>query len=170
MKFLNFLEQHSKQQNEETLDDAIKASAGEPFAGRDKPDTSHELKQIKKASAVTKRRAGRSKVHKLDKKFADATSGKKMKSFVHKNKSLSSVEQQDNSFIEESKTWDNFNAWKKAVLKAYPKYADKIRFNGRVENGINTVSAEVRGIDRSFGVYDFEENKGYVLGESHEIL
>lgn len=67
---------------------------------------------------------------------------------------------------EQKQSWEEFNKWKAAVLKAYPEKAKKMRFNGRVEDNQTTVSAEIPGEDRSYGVFYARKNKGYVLGES----
>jgi hypothetical protein len=63
----------------------------------------------------------------------------------------------------------DFPAWQAAIKKAHPEYASKIQFKGRVENGKKTVSAEVPGLDRSFGVWtgDEDDGEGVVLGESN---
>ena len=62
--------------------------------------------------------------------------------------------------------YTDFEDWKKAVLASYPTYASKMKFKGRVEAGKDTVSAEVPGVDRSFGVWDSDKEKGVVLSES----
>ncbi len=56
-------------------------------------------------------------------------------------------------------------AWQEAVKKAYPKVANKLKFNARSERGVHTMSAEVPGQDRSYGVFDVESGKGVILGE-----
>ena len=56
--------------------------------------------------------------------------------------------------------------WKQAVLKAYPRYADHIKFKGRGTQ----VSAEVPGMDRSFGVFDLGTGRGEVLDEGKIYL
>lgn len=63
------------------------------------------------------------------------------------------------------KMYTNFDSWKKAVRAKYPKEAAKMRFNGRVEKGKSTISAEVPGQDRSYGVWHTDKNHGVVLGE-----
>lgn len=57
---------------------------------------------------------------------------------------------------------EKLNAWKREVLNAYPQIAGKVKFKGIG----NQVSAEVPGIDRSFGVFDLETMTGDVLGET----
>lgn len=61
--------------------------------------------------------------------------------------------------------FQSLDDWKVAVKKRYPEYAERMRFLGRHENGKSLVSAEVHGIDRAFGVYDMDAEKGEVLGE-----
>lgn len=60
---------------------------------------------------------------------------------------------------------DAIDAWKHEIHKTYPEHSGKIRFVSK-ENGKH-ISAEVPGIDRSFGVYDIEKNQGHVLTESY---
>lgn len=57
-------------------------------------------------------------------------------------------------------------AWQAEVKKAYPNVAAKLQFRARVEKGVNTVSAEVNGEDRCYGVFDIESGKGVILGEA----
>jgi hypothetical protein len=65
------------------------------------------------------------------------------------------------------KTYSNFEEWQSAVKKAYPQHATKMQFKGRVEHGVDTISAEVRGINRCFGVWDGDETgSGVVLYEN----
>lgn len=59
----------------------------------------------------------------------------------------------------------DFERWKNMVKKAHPQFASKMKFNGRVEGKKNTVSAEVAGLDRCFGVFNTDSGKGEVLGE-----
>lgn len=54
-------------------------------------------------------------------------------------------------------------AWKSAVREKHPDVETKLKFIGRVEKGVNTISAEVPGRDRSYGVFDIETEKGTVL-------
>lgn len=72
--------------------------------------------------------------------------------------------------VSEAITYTDINDWKDAVKNSYPTYAKKIRFNGRMEGGKTTVAAEVPGLDRCFGVWDQDEDKGTVLSESTEQL
>lgn len=72
---------------------------------------------------------------------------------------------------EGEKTYNDFNEWKKAVRASYPEIAHKIKFVGRVENAgkgtkLQTVSAEVKGVDRSYGVWYPQKDEGAVLFES----
>ena len=75
--------------------------------------------------------------------------------------------------IEET-TYTNIDDWKKAVKTSHPTQAAKMRFNGRMEGGKMTVSAEVPGVDRCFGVWDpseeggADEGTGKVLHEAHK--
>lgn len=71
--------------------------------------------------------------------------------------------------VDESITYTDIEDWKKAVKNSYPQHASKIRFNGRMEGGKMTVSAEVPGEDRCFGVWDQEDEKGEVLSESTNL-
>lgn len=64
-------------------------------------------------------------------------------------------------FINESKRYSDFDEWKAAVKKFNPQFADKMKFKGRVEQGHDTISAEVPGMDRSFGVWTGDEDGGY---------
>ena len=67
-------------------------------------------------------------------------------------------------------TYTNYEEWMEAVKKAHPKEAPKMQFKGRVEKGHETISAEVRGIDKCFGVWtpkgDGEDGEGTVLTAS----
>lgn len=69
---------------------------------------------------------------------------------------------------EADETWADLEKWKAAVKHAYPDVAKKLVFKAKIESGISTISAEVPGQDRSYGVWDMDEKKGYVLGESTE--
>ena len=72
----------------------------------------------------------------------------------------------------------DYDEWRAAVKAANPNVADKLRFNGRVEQGAHTISAEVSGVDRSYGAYYPDEEYGLVfndddsaaLGESLEFV
>ena len=57
----------------------------------------------------------------------------------------------------------DFEKWQQEVKEAYPEYAAKIKFKARIEDGKDTVSAEVPGQDRSFGVWDNDTFTGTVL-------
>lgn len=67
--------------------------------------------------------------------------------------------------FEGKKTFSDFDAWKAAVLKKYPAEASKMKFKGRVESGKDTISAEIPGQDRSYGVWDQDAESGEVLSE-----
>ena len=58
-------------------------------------------------------------------------------------------------------------AWQEDVKKAYPKIANKLKFMARSERGVHTISAEIPGQDRSYGVFNADTGKGVVL-ESKE--
>lgn len=66
-----------------------------------------------------------------------------------------------------SESIKDFDEWKVAVLKKYPTKA--LKFKGRVESGKDTISAEVPGEDRSYGVWDQDKEEGEVLSESLQI-
>ena len=53
--------------------------------------------------------------------------------------------------------------WIDAVRKAYPNLADNFLFRGRVEHGVNTISAEIKGEDKCYGVWDPETEQGKVF-------
>lgn len=63
----------------------------------------------------------------------------------------------------------DYDQWKAAVEKKYPQHKGKFQFKGRVEKGKSTISAEIKGMDRSFGVWDDDKDEGVVLGEGKEI-
>jgi hypothetical protein len=67
--------------------------------------------------------------------------------------------------LEEGKDFGDFEEWKKAVLLAYPAQASKMKFKGRIEGKKQTVSAEIPGEDRSYGVWDMDDETGVVLSE-----
>lgn len=60
----------------------------------------------------------------------------------------------------------DFDAWKEAVKKAYPKEASRLQFKGRIEHGHDTISAEIRGEDRCYGVWDNDKEEGEILEAS----
>lgn len=66
---------------------------------------------------------------------------------------------------ESQQVFKDYEKWQKAVKAQYPKYASKMRFNGRVRFGFQNISAEVPGLDRSFGVWDDDKEEGVVLSE-----
>lgn len=55
--------------------------------------------------------------------------------------------------------------WQAAVKEKYPQFAKKIQFKGRVEGDKNMVCAEIRGMDRCFGVWDMDKEEGIILEE-----
>ena len=57
-------------------------------------------------------------------------------------------------------------AWKEQVKKKYPNKASKMKFKSKDQG--KHISAEVDGEDRSYGVYDVQKSKGFVLGEGSE--
>ena len=59
-----------------------------------------------------------------------------------------------------------YEKWESDVKKTHP--TKSLKFKGRIEKGVNTVSAEETGKDRSYGVWDHETNKGHVFNESTE--
>lgn len=59
----------------------------------------------------------------------------------------------------EDKPTQQFANWKSQVYRAYPEYADRMRF---VHKG-DQVSAEVPGLDRSFGLFDLRTHEAAVL-------
>ena len=67
------------------------------------------------------------------------------------------------------KVYTDFTEWKNAVKATYPELANKLKFNGRIEGGAGkkyqTISAEVPGEDRSYGVWDPKQDEGSVLFE-----
>jgi uncharacterized protein YxjI len=65
--------------------------------------------------------------------------------------------------LKEEIEYNNFDAWKRAVLDEYPTLANKIRFKGRVEKNKMLISAEIPGQDRSYGVWDQDAGNGVVL-------
>ena len=69
-----------------------------------------------------------------------------------------------NKQIDEA-AYTDFDDWKQAVLNSYPAQAKKIKFKGRMEGKKTTISAEIPGEDRSYGVWDQDEEKGTVLSE-----
>ena len=58
----------------------------------------------------------------------------------------------------------NLEAWKQKVQAAYPQERGRIMFVSK-DNG-KVVSAEIPGLDRSFGVFDMDTEQGQVLGEA----
>lgn len=75
---------------------------------------------------------------------------------------------------EGEKVYTDFNEWKKAVLASYPEIAHKLKLKGRVEGSTKsgryqTISYEIPGEDRSYGVWYPNKDEGSVLFESTNI-
>ena len=64
----------------------------------------------------------------------------------------------------EEKTVDDVEKWKEDVKAAHPEHSDKLKFKSKDQG--KHISAEIDGVDRSFGVYDVQNEKGHVLHES----
>lgn len=90
------------------------------------------------------------------KALADVKAGKKLPDFWTNPKPTGGYK------LAEDDDMEKLNAWKQEVLKAYPQIAGKVKFKGIG----NQISAEVPGIDRSFGVFDLDTMSGDVLGET----
>lgn len=71
--------------------------------------------------------------------------------------------------LEGKKEYTDEEEWVDAVKKAHPEVAAKLKFKGRVEGGKDTISAEVSGQDRSYGVFDNDAGKGIVLEEPGKV-
>lgn len=65
--------------------------------------------------------------------------------------------------LTEGQVFKDYDQWKAAVEKKYPEHKGKLQFKGRVEKGKSTISAELKGVDRSFGVWDDDKDEGVVL-------
>lgn len=65
--------------------------------------------------------------------------------------------------LNEAQVYTDFDDWKKAVLNSYPMQAKKIKFKGKMEGEKTTISAEIPGEDRSYGVWDLDKSKGEIL-------
>ena len=86
--------------------------------------------------------------------------GKPLPSWYTNPKSVQGYKISEKS-VGEDQGIDDIIAWKLAVKKAYPQFADKMRFKGLGSQ----ISAELPGVDRSFGVFDLETGTGQVLDE-----
>lgn len=64
-------------------------------------------------------------------------------------------------------TPDEVEDWKASVKAAYPEHSENMQFKSTDQ--AKHISAEVPGIDRAFGVYDMENLRGHVLGESESL-
>jgi len=58
-------------------------------------------------------------------------------------------------------------SWKAEVLKAYPALSKQIKFLSKPDS---TISAEIPGQDRSYGVFDLNTEEGEVLEETTQRL
>jgi hypothetical protein len=101
----------------------------------------------------------------MDKLMADANKYLEMTKVVEEKSILKIAEMMDNP----EKEYRDFDQWKKAVMAHHPKVASKLKWKGRVENKKSTISAEVSGEDRSYGVWDSDKGTGVVLGEEMKI-
>lgn len=72
--------------------------------------------------------------------------------------------------ISEATAYTDINDWKEAVKNSHPVHAKKIQFMSRMQGRKMTVSAEIPGLDRCFGVWDLEDEKGEVLSEKQNNL
>jgi hypothetical protein len=70
------------------------------------------------------------------------------------------------SKLKEAITYTDIEDWKQAVKNSYPQQARRISFLSRMEGSKMTVSAEIKGEDRCYGVWDQESDKGVVLSEA----
>lgn len=62
-------------------------------------------------------------------------------------------------------------AYKKWETKVKEKHGDKgIKFKGRIESGVHTVSAEVPGQDRCYAVWDHDKNSGHIFEDEIAIV
>jgi hypothetical protein len=63
---------------------------------------------------------------------------------------------------------DEYSNWENEVKKTHP--TKKLKFKGRIENGADTISAEEPNVDRSYGVWDNNKNKGHVFKVDEEAI
>jgi hypothetical protein len=68
--------------------------------------------------------------------------------------------------LKEAITYTDINDWKQAVKNSYPQQAKRISFLSKMQGNKMTVSAEIKGEDRCYGVWDQEDDKGVVLSEA----
>lgn len=90
---------------------------------------------------------------------------------VKKTNSLVEATIMHNKFMESvvapSKSVDDeYTKWEQNVRDTHP--TKKLKFKGRIENGMDTISAEEPGVDRSYGVWDNKQNKGTVFKMNEE--
>ncbi len=71
---------------------------------------------------------------------------------------MTEMELQAKSRLLAAKEYSDYEDWAGACMKAYPEHAAQMQFKGRVEHGEDTISAEVRGVDKVFGVWTGDEN------------
>lgn len=62
---------------------------------------------------------------------------------------------------------EKLEIWKEAVRTRYPKLKSKIRFVSKDQG--KHISAEIPGMNRSFGVFDMDTMTGHVLSESKGV-
>lgn len=58
---------------------------------------------------------------------------------------------------------EKYDAWKNEVEKHYPEHKGKFKY--KYHSDADHISAEIHGVDRSFGVFDMKKNEGHVLTE-----
>lgn len=56
---------------------------------------------------------------------------------------------------------EDYAKWEDEVKKTHP--TKKLKFKGRIESGVDTISAEEPNVDRSYGVWDNKKNTGTVF-------
>ena len=59
-----------------------------------------------------------------------------------------------------------YSDWRDSVKKQYPEHSEKMQFVSKPD-APHQISAQVKGMDRSFGVFDHNKGEGQVLGESN---
>jgi hypothetical protein len=69
--------------------------------------------------------------------------------------------------LKEAITYTDIEDWKQAVKNSYPQQAKRITFMSKMQGKKMTVSAEIKGEDRCYGVWDQEDDKGVVLSEDN---
>lgn len=61
-----------------------------------------------------------------------------------------------------------YSDWQSEVAKKYPEHSKNLRFVSKLD-APNQISAEIKGKDRSFGIFDYKTGKGQVLGEDTAV-